>query len=61
LPKLEEPDRGSPEPQRVREKVTQQARVARPYTSGCCGSGEPRSGGQPACGHNAHRQRLVLL
>ena len=28
--KLKEPDRGSPEPQRVRGKMTQQARLTRP-------------------------------
>ena len=39
------PDRSSPEPQRVRGKVMQQARVTRPCSRGCCGSGEPRSGG----------------
>src|SRR2546429_1663537 len=38
------PDRGSPEPQRVRGKVTQQVRVTRRCSRGCCGSGEPRSG-----------------
>src|SRR5438309_5910736 len=37
-------DRGSPEPQRVRSKVTQQEKVTRPWSRGCCGSGEPRSG-----------------
>ena len=41
--KLKGPDRGSPEPQRVRGKVMEQARVMRPCSRRCCGSGEPRS------------------